>query len=314
MKMHSKLIMKKIIIAGGTGFLGHLLLSRLTKESMNLIVLTRKIPSSRISQVKYVLWDGLNQGEWTKELEESDVLINLSGKSVNCRYTNKNKRKLIESRVNSTLALDTALQNTVKPPRLWINASSAAYYGFSDKILDENSPAGDDFPSEICKKWEEAFFSNKLSNTRKVALRLAVVLQPNQGLIKPFVWLVKSFFGGKLGSGKQYFTWIHQEDFIRSIIWFMTNHDKSGVYNITAPESITNEEFMRELRKALKIPFGISSPTWLIKIGGKIIGTEPELVLKGRAAIPRRLLIEDFQFTYPKLHESIYNLFENKTN
>ncbi len=308
--------MTKVVIAGGTGHLGSLLTERFVKEDgkTNVIVLTRRIPIKRYPLVSYVLWDGKNVGEWVKVLEAADVLINLCGRSVNCRYTEINKKRLVASRVESTEILGKAIQGCAAPPKVWINASSAASYGFSDIALDESAPPGVDFPSELCKKWEGSFYTHPLDDTRRLTLRLAVVLQRRRGLILPFMRLARYFVGGPQGSGKQYFTWIHEEDFFKGIKWLINNPNASGVYNVTAPEPVVNAEFMAALRKAMKIPFGLPIPSFLIHIGGKIIGTEPYLVLKGRKVLPVRLLEEGYEFDFPKIEVALENLVGVKTS
>ena len=301
--------MKKIIIAGGTGHIGSSLADYFIQRGHDVRVLTRKV-SKRNSQFSITLWDGVNPGSWMQDLEGSDVLINLCGKSVDCRYTKANKLKLIESRVNTTTLLGQAVTECKKPPSLWINASSSAYYGFSDKIVNEDSGPGDDFPATICVKWEQAFFSLHTPETRKVAWRLGVVLQSGKGLIAPFVRLAKSYMGGKLGTGNQYFTWIHERDFLNAAIWTIDNSTAEGVYNLTSPEPVTNVVFMNALRNAIRVPIGISLPTWLVHFGGKIIGTEPYLVLDGRRVVPRRLMDSGFKFRFPEIKHCLNDLFK----
>src|SRR5687768_16815671 len=182
---------KKIVIAGGTGHIGSSLATRLLREGYDVRVLTRRI-FTKDSAISYVAWDGESPGPWMKELDGADVLINLCGKSVDCRYTKSNKVKLIQSRVRTTALLGRAIAECKKPPALWINSSSSAYYGFSEKIVNEYSRPGDDFPASICVQWEQSFFSVHTPNTRKLAWRLGVVLQPRKGLIVPFVRLAKS--------------------------------------------------------------------------------------------------------------------------
>jgi uncharacterized protein (TIGR01777 family) len=264
--------------------------------------------------VRYTWWDGETLGTWTKYLDEADIVINFCGKSVDCRYTESNKKKLIQSRVTPTLLLGNAIKNSSTPPKVWINASSSAYYGFSTAVLDESATHGNDFPARICVEWEKAFFSSQTPSTRKVAWRLGVVLQRNKGLILPFIILVKSFLGGKLGSGKQYFTWIDEDDFLNAALWTIENSSAIGAYNVTSPEPVTNEVFMKTLRKGIGVPSGISLPSWLLRIGGKIIGTEPYLILDGRRIIPTKLQASGFQFNYPDIQNSIDHLFNGKSN
>jgi len=300
--------LEKVIIAGGTGHIGSSLVDRLIKEGFDVRILTRKVPT-KDSENRYLHWDGESHGPWVAELDGADILINLCGKSVDCRYTEANKIALIQSRVKTTKLLGEAIGKCQHPPKLWINSSSSAYYGFSQKLVNEYGEAGDDFPASICVQWEEAFFSAHTPLTKKIAWRLGVVLQPKKGLILPFVRLAKSFLGGKLGTGNQYFTWIHEEDFLSAALWTIRNANAEGIYNITSPEPVTNAAFMDALRKAVGVPVGISLPTWLIQIGGKIIGTEPYLILDGRRVVPDRLVDAGFRFQYAAIDISLANLF-----
>ena len=299
---------KKIILAGGTGHLGSSLAHRLKEEGHSVRILTRKA-GLRNSTIPHSLWDGETPGEWMSHLDGSDVLINLCGKSVDCRYTETNKNKLVLSRVRSTELLGKAINECKKPPAVWINASSSAYYGFSDKIINECGAPGKDFPATICVKWEDAFFSSSTPDTSKVAWRLGVVLQRKKGLIEPFVRLSKCGFGGRLGTGDQYFTWIHEEDFLGVAVWTINQPSAAGIYNVTSPEPITNAVFMKALRNAIGVPLGISVPEWLVRLGGKIIGTEPYLVLDGRRIVPDRLLASGFRFQYSNINRCLNHLF-----
>lgn len=303
--------MKKVIIAGGTGHLGSSLSQRLVEWGYQVQVLTRKKVTRSEDGVEYVLWDGETWGSWSDCINHADTVINLCGMSVNCRYTASNKLKLIHSRVRSTEVLGHAIRNADCPPRIWINASSSAYYGFSSVMLDEDAPPGGDFPARICAEWEKSFYGTETPHTRKVAWRLGIVLQREKGLIIPFANLVKRFVGGKLGSGEQYFTWIHEEDFLNAALWTIDNASSSGVYNITSPKPVTNNDFMRALRRAMGVSIYFPLPEWMLKVGGKIIGTEPYLILKGRRIIPARLSASGFTFQYADINSALMNLYQN---
>ncbi len=303
--------MASIIIAGGTGHLGSSLATRLVEEGNKVTVLTRT-QNERLKNINYVLWDARTTGSWVEYIDSADVVINLCGKSVDCRYTEANKLELIRSRVATTVLIGEAISRSSKPPSLWINASSSAYYGFSSRKMDERAGPGDDFPARICVEWERAFLSASTTKTRKVAWRLGVVLQRNKGLVMPFAGLVKSFLGGKLGSGKQFFTWIHEEDFLNSALWTINNEHAAGAYNLTSPEPVSNEDFMKALRKAIGVDFHFSLPEWLIKIGGKIVGTEPYLILDGRRIIPARLVDAGFKFHYSHIEPALNDLFKKR--
>lgn len=298
-------------MAGGTGHIGSSLGQRLVAEGYTVNILTRDTKKRKTDLFNYTYWDGENLGSWTEQLHKTDILINLCGKSVDCRYTASNKLKLIGSRVNATTLLGDAIKRSENPPRLWINASSSAYYGFSSQVKDEKASAGNDFPARICVEWEKAFLGSLAPATRKIAWRLGVVLQPGKGLIKPFERLVRNFFGGKLGSGEQYFTWIHEHDFLSAALWTIENTKASGAYNLTSPEPVTNADFMTAMRKAIGVSIGFALPTPLLTIGGTIIGTEPYLILDGRRIVPSRLLESGFTFRYAKIQDALTNLYKS---
>lgn len=247
-------------------------------------------------------------------LEGSFALINLSGKSVNCRYTEKNKKELIESRTKTTSLLAEAISKLEAPPRVWVNASSTAIYGFSDQELDERAGPGADFPAQICVQWEEAFWNTEVSSTRKLAWRLGVVLQKDRGLILPFRNLVKFGAGARIGSGKQYFTWIHEEDFLNAALWTINNENADGYFNLSSPEPVTNETFMRALSTASGSRFTLPLPGWVVRVGGMITGTEPYLVLDGRRIVPSRLLELGFKFRYPEINRALKTLVTKNGN
>ncbi len=301
---------QKIIIAGGTGFLGQAIIDSFSNTDTEIIVLSRKIHPAR-TNVIYVQWDAENEGNWQTVLENSTAIINLVGKSVNCRYTEKNKQEIIQSRVKSTLLIARAILTCKNPPKVWINAGSAAIYGDGgNHILTENSPLGDGFPAEVCKFWEEAFFKIPTPMTRKVLFRIGLVFQRNIGLLAPFKNIVKFGLGGKVGSGQQYISWIHQDDFTNIIKLAIERNDFKGIYNASSPEPVTNEVFLKTLRKALNIPFGIPTPAFMLKIGAIFIGTEAELLLKGRRVVSSELQHYDFQFQYNNLNIAFKNLIK----
>ena len=306
--------MKKVVIAGGTGHLGVALAEHFVTAGNEVTVLTRRYPGSIVKGVHYILWDGIHTGEWSNSIDGSDIVINMCGKPVACRYTQRNKRELIRSRTETTTLIGQAIQQSSLPPSLWINASSSAYYGFSDASKDERDEAGHDFPARICVEWEDAFWNVPVSKTRKIAWRLGVVLQRNRGLILPFQNLVKSYVGGRLGSGKQLFTWIHEDDFLRAAQWTIETPGTNGVYNITSPEPVTNAQFMASLRKVMNYKVYFALPSWLLYLGGHITGIEPSLVLKGRSVLPGRLLQGGFTFRFGGIEPALQELFNKARN
>lgn len=295
----------KIIIAAGTGFLGKNLEKYFTEKGNQVYILTRN-PKRK----NEFLWDAKTLGEWKNLLEDSDVLINLAGKSVDCRYTEKNKREIYESRINSTKVLQQAVDNCTNKPKIWLNASSATIYVHSEKHLntEENGIIGDDFSMNICKSWEKEFFKTENPDTRKVALRTSIVLGNNGGAFTKLRMITKLGLGGKQGRGNQNVSWIHIDDFCRAVEWIIENANISEEINVTAPNPLNNEEFMRKLRKEMKIPFGINAPVWQLEIASIILGTETELLLKSRNVYPEILIQNGFQFLYPTAEKAFENL------
>lgn len=300
---------KKIIIAGGSGFLGQALVRHFAKTNADVVVLSRS-QSPPIATERYVKWDAETLGDWAYELDGAHVLINLNGKSVDCRYNDRNKKEILDTRVNSTRVLAEAIQKCVYAPMVWFNAASATIYGHSlDKEMTEvNGEYGHGFSVDVCKQWEKAFFESNVPNTRQVAMRIAIVLGRGGGVMKPFIRMAKLWAGGRQGKGNQYFSWIHEDDFVGAIDFLIEHQEISGPVNTVAPNPETNKEQMRLLRKAVGVPFGFPMPKWLLKIGAAIIGTETELILKSRRVVPGKLLDAGFEFEHPDLDEAFKDL------
>jgi uncharacterized protein (TIGR01777 family) len=299
--------MRKLVIAGGTGALGSAIVARYYNTETELVVLSRNAkPTDK--NIRYVAWDAKTLGPWTKELEESTAIINLVGKSVNCRYTEENKKEIIYSRVDSTLVIGQAIQSLRQKPAVWINAGSAAFFGNSgEELKDESSDTGDGFSPEVCKLWEQAFFKNLIPEVRQVFLRIGLVLQSGKGVLKPFANLARIGFGGKIGSGEQYMTWIHEEDFVNLMDWTIRN-DVTGIIHAASPFPVKNKEFMKSIRQALKVPIGFPNPAFLTRFGALFIGTEAELVLSGRRVVSKILAEKQFPFRYPQLQQALKHL------
>jgi uncharacterized protein len=298
-----------LIIAGGTGFLGTLLTQYFRKKFDRITLLTRHAKPQE-GNIHYVEWDGRQPGPWMYQVDGADVLINLTGKSVHCRYTAKNKKEILESRTESTLILGAAAIMAKEAPKLWINSSSATIYRDArDRPMTEtNGELGLDFSPQVCKQWEELFFSIPLAHTRKIALRTSLVLGENGGAYPVFRKLSRLGFGGKAGDGQQKISWIHAVDFVRAIDHFLHHPHSEGVYNCTSPHPLPNAEFMKTLRSALRMPIGLPASERLLRIAGRLIGTEPELLLKSRWVLPARLEAEGFHFSYPTLQMALQNL------
>ena len=314
---------KKIIIAGGTGFIGLELIKYFSPENQ-IIVLTRKLNKSKTNRnqelktdelnylnTEYIKWDSKTPDGWEKKLNGADILINLTGKSVNCRYNEENKNEIINSRVDSTKILGEAIRNLKAPPSLWINSSSATIYRNAfDHPQDEHiGEIENDFSVQVCKFWESAFFDQQTPGTRKVALRMAINIGPG-GIFIPYFNLLKLGLGGRQGSGKQMYSWIHIEDTCRIITWLWDHPEMQGIYNASSPNPVTNTVFMKTLRKLTNHKIGLPAFEWMLKLGAPFIGTETELVLKSRWVLPTKMLQSGFQFKYPHLEQALKNIVE----
>lgn len=296
--------MKTLIIVGGTGFLGQILETYYSKKGYFIKILTRKPIKEN-----HIYWNAKDLEDWTTTLEGADVLINLTGKSVDCKYTDANKRLIHDSRVDSTHALGLAINLCENPPKVWLNSSTSTIYedSYTKEMTEENGTIGADFSMNIAKAWEAAFHGIVTPKTKKVVLRTSIVLGRNGGAMVPLKRLTQFGLGGKQWHGKQKVSWIHETDFARAVD-FLIEECLEGTFNIVAPQPTTNALLMKTLRKALKIPFGMSQPKWLLKIGATIIGTETELVLKSRNVIPEKLIKNGFNFKYLRIEDAINSL------
>lgn len=285
--------MKKIIIAGGSGFIGNGFENHFTHAGFQVIILTR---SPR--KPNHVKWDGENVADWCTALENAHVLINLSGKSVDCRYNDQNKVAILHSRVKSTKALQAAVEQCKNPPKIWLNASTATIYAGSKthRNTEENGIIGDDFSMGVAKAWEAAFFASPTPSTRKVALRISLVIDNSGGVYPVLKRLAKFGLGGRAGNGQQKFAFVHLNELINMLDFIINHEEIEGVVNCTSPDDLTNEAFMKQLRQKEGIRCFINQPEWMIRLGAKIIGTEPELILKSRYVYPEKLVKAGFKF------------------
>jgi uncharacterized protein (TIGR01777 family) len=314
---------KKIVIAGGSGFIGEEMIRYFGKTNQ-LVILTRNVKvsnnnrnhysgltESNLTNTRFVEWNGKTVGDWKEELNNADIVINLAGKSVNCRYTEQNKREILNSRTESTKVIGEALQQITHPPELWINASSATIYRHAiDKPQDEyTGEIKNDFSVEVCKQWEKIFYEQKTPNTRKIALRMAITIGAG-GVMLPYFNLLKFGLGGKQGNGKQMYSWIHIEDTCRIIDWLFDHKELKGTFNCSSPNPVTNEAFMKNLRQVTNTAVGLPAYTWMLKLGAWVIGTETELVLKSRWVVPTKLLETGYILKYPFITEALQNVID----
>lgn len=288
--------MKKIVLAGGTGFLGSFLASKFMGSGCEVIVISRTNGD--------IAWKG--KEAVVSALSDADAVINLAGKSVDCRYNEHNKKEILESRIETTKAIGEAIQSCTHPPKVWINSSTATIYRHAeDRAMTEaNGEIGTGFSVNVALHWEKSFFDFKLPATRQIALRMAIVLGKDGGAMQPLKRLARFGFGGKQGKGTQMLSWIHIED-VYQIIMFLLEHDNlNGIINCAAPAPVTNQMFMKTLRNALHKKIGLPSPEWLLKVGAAVIRTETELILKSRWVVPDRLVKSGYKFTCPSLEKA----------
>lgn len=306
--------MKKIIIAAANGFLGRNLIDHL-EDTYHIVALVRKLQPDR-GNVHFVQWDGENPGDWGLELEKAYAVINLAGRSVDCRYTENNRREIYRSRLHTTRLIGEAIEACVEPPRVWLNAASGTIYRHSEDhpMTEKEGEYGTGFSVDVCRKWEEAFFSFQHPELRQVALRTTFVLGTNGGAFLPLLRLANFGLGGRQGSGDQMLSWIHIDDFCRAIAFLLENPALSGPVNVTAPHPDHNSEFMRMLRKATGRKHGLPLPKWLLEAGAVVIRTETELVLKSRYVVPEKLVNAGFKFRYPRLEVALPELVEEVKN
>ena len=298
----------KVIIAGGSGFLGQALASSLLKDDYEVVILGRSEKTGLNG--KFVHWDAENLGDWSKELEGAIALFNLAGRSIDCRYTEKNKALILNSRIDSTKVLGEAIKRCEEPPKVWLNASTATIYEDISGDLephDENSETiAKGFAEDVGRAWEKAFFDASNERVRQVAMRISIVLGEGGGAFPVMRRLTKLGLGGRQGPGTQWISWLHIDDWVGIAKFLMKNSAISGPVNLAAPNPVTNQEFMRSMRKQFA-PFGIGfpAPTPAIYLGGVFMGTEPDLVLKSRKVISRVLDEQKFDFKFPQIGKAL---------
>jgi uncharacterized protein (TIGR01777 family) len=311
--------MKRLVLAGGSGFLGSTLAAHFRKAGYDAAVLTRS-PRDRADGVREIGWDARSPGNWERELDGAAAIVNLTGRSVDCRYHAKNRKEILESRIHPTRAIGEAITRCQSPPAVWLNASTATIYkhtfgpawGESGEI-GATTEAKDAFSIEVATTWEHVFNEANTPGTRKVALRSAMVLGHARNSVLPALTRLTRFgLGGTIGSGRQFVSWIHQVDFCRAIEWIIAHEQLGGPINIAAPNPVSNAETMRIFRQVCGMPFGLPAAEWMLEFGAFFLRTETELIIKSRRVIPRRLLESGFKFEFPFLREAVEDL-HNRT-
>lgn len=313
----------RVVIAGASGFMGTHFTATLRAAGHDVFHIGRTAPTK---------WG--QTAAITDLLEKTDLLINLAGKSVNCRYNAANRNEVLRSRVDTTRELATAVQACEDPPKLWINSSTATIYRHADDkpMTERNGELGEGFSVNVAKAWERTFFESDLPDTRRVALRTAIVLGDG-GALRPMLRLARAGLGGpqrdgrwfstferrragtfhRFGAraGRQKFSWIHVDDVLRIIEFLATHPELSGVVNASAPNPSDNRTLMRTIRKILGIPIGLPAFRWMTELGALVIRTETELILKSRWVLPERLTEAGFNFAYPHLEPALENIVTN---
>ncbi|MBC7535316.1 MAG: TIGR01777 family protein [Ferruginibacter sp.] len=295
---------KKIVIAGGTGFIGKYLAGKFEVMDYEVLIISRN--------VTHINWE--DEKGMIDALENSDMLINLAGKSVDCRYTQKNKKEILLSRTGTTVKLGEAILRCKNPPVLWINSGTATIYRHAEDrpMTETKGEIGKGFSVDVATAWEKTFFSFKLPKTRMVVLRMAIVLGKNGGVINPLTNLVRFGLGGKQGKGTQMFSWIHIVDLYNIIRFIQSQNQLEGIFNCAAPNPVDNKTFMTSLRQKMNIGIGLPSAEWLLNIGAYFINTETELILKSRWVTPERLILSGFCFEYPTIDDALTNIIEKR--
>lgn len=296
----------KVILAGGTGFIGGALARRFRERGNEVVVLTRSKPRRRGDGIREVQWDGVGHGAWAAELEGARAVINLAGSPINTVHHAENRRRILESRLNSVRALGAAVRACAQRPQAWVQSSAVGVYGSREERCDESAPAGTGFKADVCVQWEAAFRAECPAGVRAVVLRVGVVLGAKGGAYPPLARVARLFVGGRAGGGRQGLSWILLDDLEEIFLRAVENPAMRGIYNACAPAPVSNEEFMRELRVSLGRPWAPPAPAWAIKLVAPLVmRTDASLVLEGQFAVPMRLQGEGFRFRAPRLADAL---------
>ena len=307
--------MAKVILAGGSGFLGHALARALSTSGWEVVVLTRDPdrmpPADDLPSVRPVWWNGETGGAWASELTDAAAVVNLAGRSINCVHTLENSREILESRVNSVKALTKGYARAKRPPPVWVQVSATGFYGNAgDRFCEETLPPGPGFLAEVCRLWEEAFAQADLPDVqRRVVLRLGPVLDAKTGPLPAMLSMTRKFLGGAAGTGRQYMSWVHRDDAVAAFVAALARTELSGVYNLCAPGAVTNAEFMRELRSIVGRPWCPPAPEFIVRFAAeKFFHTDGNLAIHGQRATPQKLLSTGFKFQHPAVGGAIRHL------
>ena len=299
----------RVVLAGGSGFLGGHLARHLAVDGVDVVVLTRS-PDRHVGPGRAVAWDGRTIGPWAAELSGARAVVNFAGKSVDCRYTAANLLEIDASRVDSVRVLHSALRDCQGPPPVWVQAASLAILGDSgDEECDESAWPGRGVAVQTCLKWEDALFQEQDPDVRVVCLRISFVLGADGGALERLGTLARCGLGGTVGSGRQWISWLHVDDMNRIFRRAIEDTALRGVVNATGPNPATNREFMRALRRAVHRPWSPPAPAWAVRVGARLMGTEPSLALTGRRGVPGCLEGLGFEWEHPDLDTALASIY-----
>ncbi|MFN0137858.1 MAG: epimerase [Phycisphaerae bacterium] len=299
-----------VVIAGGSGFLGVSLATHLSAHEIPVVILSRNPPKCR-GAWRHVAWDARTIGEWARELERARAIVNLVGRTVDCVKTPAHQDEILRSRVEATLVLGRAVCTLKSPPPVWVQMSTAHIYGDPPSIVcDERSPFGVGFAPFVGRAWEDAFAAAVLPAQRQVILRTSFVIGRDRGAGNGALGRLRTVtrlgLGGRVGTGVQGMSWIHEADMNRIVERAIGEDGMRGAYVASSPNPVSQVEFMRALRRAMRIPIGLPATEWMVRVGARILlRTDPELALYGRYVVPTRLCSEGFEFQYPNLDAAL---------
>ena len=303
---------RRIVLAGGSGFIGSVLAEWLAAQDIDVVILTRRPRAA--TRIREVFWNGRELGEWRNEIDGAEAVINLAGRSVNCRYHARNRSLIMNSRIDSTRVIGQAIGGCSHPPKVWLNSSTATIYRHTFGTAHDEATgqiggtpeAKDEFSVEVAVAWERELTNAQTPATRKVALRSAMVLGRGANSVLPnLLRLARLGLGGTMGNGRQFVSWIHQTDFCRAIDWLINHETFIGPVNIAAPNPLTNREMMAQARECCGVRFGLPAPSWMLELGAFFLRTETELLIKSRRVVPGKLLHSGFEFEFPTFRRAI---------
>jgi uncharacterized protein len=305
-----------VVVAGGSGFLGRGLVRFLRAHGYTATILSRSgSPAPGFpAGTAWLQWDGRTAGEWASCLDGAAAVVNLVGRSVDCRKTPENVRAILESRVDSCRALGEAVRKVANPPPVWVQAATAHIVGDPeprDTVCDDSTSPGPmhEMAPRVGVAWEAAFAEAKLPEQRGVVMRISFVLGAEGGAFGKLEKLALLGLGGTVGRGDQWISWIHEEDLDRVILLAIQDEAYEGAFLVTAPEPVTNREFMTTLRRTYRRPWAPPAPSFAVRLAARLLlDTDPDLVLLGRRCVPTRLLKQGFEFRYPRLSEALFDL------